>query len=234
MDLYSNWSEVNKLIDRALELEERERIAYLEEQCAGNAELLAEAKDYLSHIEQAENDDTFLESNIAASSDLYRQLQAEELSVRNPSPLIGRIIGHYKITNELGEGGMGCVYLAERADGEFEQQVAIKFLRGYYSPTMRDRFSREKQILARLNHPNIASLLDGGITDDGTPFMIMEYVEGTQVDAYCRAHSLKLSDRLNLFLQICQAVQHAHSKLIIHRDLKPENIFITGEGQVKK
>ena len=233
MTFYSNWSEVNKLIDRALELEKEKRIGFLETHCTGNPKLLAEAKDFLSFIEQADQDDDFLKSKTVTGSKLYYQLRDEKFSDRDSSPIIGRIIGHYKITKELGEGGMGSVYLAERADGEFEQQVAIKFLRGYYSPTMRDRFRREKQILARLNHPNIAGLLDGGITDDGTPYMIMEYVEGTPVDAYCQAHSLKLSDRLTLFLQICRAVQHAHSKLIIHRDLKPENIFITAGGQVK-
>lgn len=233
MTLYSNWSEVNKLIDRALELEKKDRITFLERQCGGNAELLAEAKDYLSHIEQAEKDDTFLVSNTITGSGFYQQLQADGFMKKYSSPVIGRRIGHYKIIQSLGEGGMGTVFLAERADGEFEQQVAIKFLRGYYSPSMRDRFQREKQILARLNHPNIAGLLDGGITDDGTPYMIMEYVEGTPVDDYCRAHSLRLTDRLELFLQICRAVQHAHSKLIIHRDLKPENIFITGDGKVK-
>jgi eukaryotic-like serine/threonine-protein kinase len=233
MTLYSNWSEVNKLIDRALELEKEKRIDFLEEKCGENSKLLAEAKDYLSHIEQAEQDDSFLESKTIGGSKLYRQLHAEGLTGNGLSPVIGREIGHYKIMKELGEGGMGSVYLAERSDGEFEQQVAIKFLRGYYSPSMRDRFKREKQILARLNHPNIAGLLDGGIADDGTPYMIMEYVEGKPVDKYCRHHSLKLNKRLDLFLQICRAVQHAHSKLIIHRDLKPENIFITADGQVK-
>lgn len=233
MTFYSNWSEVNKLIDRALELEKEERIDFLETHCTDDSKLLADAKDYLIHIEQAQQDDSFLESKTMSGSVLYRQLQTEGLAGKGHSILLGRQIGHYRIAKELGEGGMGTVYLAERSDGEFEQQVAIKFLRGYYSPSMRDRFKREKQILARLNHPNIAGLLDGGITDDGTPYMIMEYVEGTPVDVYCKSHSLKLNERLELFLQICRAVQHAHSKLIIHRDLKPENIFITNDGQVK-
>ncbi len=233
MTFYSNWSEVNKLIDRALELEKEKRIDFLETHCTGDPKLLADAKDYLIHIEQAQQDDSFLESKTMSGSVLYRQLQTEGLAGKGHSILLGRQIGHYRIAKELGEGGMGTVYLAERSDGEFEQQVAIKFLRGYYSPSMRDRFKREKQILARLNHPNIAGLLDGGITDDGTPYMVMEYVEGTPVDVYCKNHSLKLSKRLDLFLQICRAVQHAHSKLIIHRDLKPENIFITDDGQVK-
>ena len=232
MNLYSNWEEVNRLIDQALEIAKKERIAFLEKQCGGNLDLLAEAKDYLGFIEQAEEDD-YLEATTFTRSKIIQKIREETLKDSRATPVTGRQIGHYKVTKELGEGGMGCVYLAERADGEFEQQVAIKFLRGYYSPSMRDRFGREKQILARLNHPNIAGLLDGGITDDGTPYMIMEYVDGTPVDTYCRDHSLKLKERLGLFLQICSAVQHAHSKLVIHRDLKPQNIFVTEEGRVK-
>ena len=233
MNIYSNWEELSRLIDKALELAEEERNAFLETECSGRPELLADAREYLRSIEKAEKED-FLEDSISARAEFIQKIRKESLhGDHHPAMILGRQIGHYKIVKELGEGGMGSVYLAERSDGEFEQQVAIKFLRGYYSPSMRNRFRREKQILARLNHPNIAGLLDGGITDDGTPYMIMEYVEGLPVDSYCRDHSLKLKERLGLFLQICRAVQHAHSKLVIHRDLKPQNIFVTEDGRIK-
>jgi len=233
MNLYSNWSEVNRLIDNALELAKEEREAFLENECSNQPELLADARDYLRSIEKAE-DEEYLETITSSRSRFFQQIWEESLKGSGTSPVVGQQIGHYTITSILGEGGMGSVFLAERTDGEFEHQVAIKFLRGgFYSSTMRDRFSREKQILARLNHPNIAGLLDGGITDEGVPYMIMEYVDGTPVDCYCQNHSLQLNDRLNLFLQICNAVQHAHSKLVIHRDLKPQNIFVTEEGRVK-
>lgn len=234
MNLYSNWEELNRLIDKALELAEEERNAFLETECSGQPELLADAREYIRSIEKAEKEE-FLEDTISARAGFIQKIREESLhdDDHHPATILGQQIGHYKIVKELGEGGMGSVYLAERADGEFEQQVAIKFLRGYYSPSMRNRFRREKQILARLNHPNIAGLLDGGITDDGTPYMIMEYVEGLPVDSYCTKHSLKLKERLGLFLQIYRAVQHAHSKLVIHRDLKPQNIFVTEDGRVK-
>lgn len=232
MNLYSNWEEVNRLIDQALDLAREKRIAFLEEQCGNNNELLAEAKDYLCFITQAEEDE-YLEKTANTRLRLLQKFREENHPEKPVLPVVGRQIGHYTITKELGEGGMGSVYLAERTDGEFEQLVAVKFLRGYYSATMRDRFRREKQILARLDHPNIAGLLDGGITEEGTPYMIMEYVEGVPVDIYCRDHSLKLNERLGLFLQICRAVQHAHSKLVIHRDLKPQNIFVTDDGRIK-
>jgi serine/threonine-protein kinase len=129
---------------------------------------------------------------------------------------------------------MGSVYLAERADGQFEQQVALKLLKtGFTSENQTRRFLAERQFLATLNHENIARLLDGGVTEDGQPWFAMEYVKGQPIDEYCDAHQLTVDQRLKLFLKVCKAVQSAHQKLIVHRDLKPSNILVTEDGTVK-
>jgi eukaryotic-like serine/threonine-protein kinase len=230
---FSNWKNVSHLIDEALELAPDERIRFLEKSCVGNPDLLTEAKEYLTYIEKAE-EEQFLESDMRAISVLKSGIETDSFPEAGKKPVQGYRVGPYKIKEPVGEGGMGMVYLAERTDGEFDQTVAIKFLRGgFFSPTMRNRFRREKHILAKLNHPNIAGILDGGITEDRTPYIILEYVKGIPVDEYCDRNILQMAERLELFLQICKAVQYAHSQLIIHRDLKPDNIFITDEGQVK-
>jgi serine/threonine-protein kinase len=146
----------------------------------------------------------------------------------------GELLGSYRVLRELGHGGMAVVYLAERADGHFEQQVALKILR-FASPggEARRHFAQERQILASLNHPAIARLIDGGITPSGLPYLAMEYVDGTRIDRYCDERRLSIEDRLRLFLKVAEAVQYAHRRLIVHRDLKPTNIFITSDGAVK-
>jgi serine/threonine protein kinase len=148
--------------------------------------------------------------------------------------LIGRVVGNYKLTSVLGHGGTGTVYLGERADRQYSAQVAVKIVD---SATVHGdlgmRFRAERQILASLNHQNIARLLDAGETEDGQPYLIMEYVHGESVDRYCDRHNLSLDDRLKLFLEICGAVQYAHQNLIVHRDLKPANILVTVEGAPK-
>ena len=148
--------------------------------------------------------------------------------------LEGRRIGPYELVEELGHGGMGRVFLGRRADGEFDQQVAIKCL-GVAFPARKatKRFLAERQILATLDHPNIARLLDGGVTEAGQPYFVMEVVEGQRIDTYCRNNQLSIPDRLRLLIDVCSAVQYAHQKLVVHRDLKPANIFVTEEGQVK-
>jgi tetratricopeptide (TPR) repeat protein len=145
--------------------------------------------------------------------------------------LAGSMIGPYRIVRQLGRGGMGTVFLAIREDAGFSQRVAIKLVRG--GEMLVQRFRQERQILASLEHPNIARLLDGGTTPDGLPYLVMEYVDGTPIDDYCRARSLSIPAKLRLFLQLCDAVQHAHRGLIIHRDIKPPNVFVTGEGVAK-
>ncbi len=147
--------------------------------------------------------------------------------------MLNRRIGHYRLTELIGEGGMGVVYLAERED-EFRQRVAIKLLRcAGESQEVMARFRAERQTLAALNHPNVVALLDGGSTEDGLQYLVMERVEGTPIDQYCATHALDLTARLHLFLQVCAAVQYAHQNLVVHCDLKPSNILVTAEGVPK-
>ena len=146
------------------------------------------------------------------------------------SPYQGRLIGHYRLRERIGEGGMGEVYLAERED-EFRQRVAVKLIRpGMANPEVVRRFVIERQTLAALNHPNIVRLVDGGATEDGLPYLVVDYVDGIPIDRYCDQHKLSISQRLNLFVETCMAVHHAHQSLVVHCDLKPSNILVTPEG----
>ena len=146
----------------------------------------------------------------------------------------GERIGPYRVVGTLGAGGMGEVYLAERADDEFEQRVAIKVVHGgAFSRTVQSRLKIERQILAQLDHPNIAHLLDGGTLPDGTAYLVMEYIDGVPIDTFCDTHRLDLAARLELFGIVCAAVHYAHQNLIVHRDLKPSNILVTTTGVPK-
>jgi serine/threonine protein kinase len=143
-------------------------------------------------------------------------------------------VGPWRLLKPIGHGGMGTVWLAERDDGAFERRVAVKFLSGGgASPSLIRRFEAERRILARLDHPNIARLLDGGITKRGIPWLVMELVEGEPIDRWCDRKSLSVRGRIELFLKVCVAVQEAHRRLVVHRDLKPSNILVDGEGRVK-
>lgn len=168
---------------------------------------------------------------------LADRLHEERLASPPPPPVnvIGRIIGSYQIERELGHGGMGVVYLASRADAQFQKLVAIKLIRpGAMGDQVLARFRAERQILANLDHPNIARLIDGGVTDEGKPYLVMEYVQGARpIDSYCDEHRLSIRERLYLFRQVCEAVQYAHRFLVVHRDLKPGNILISADGAVK-
>jgi len=231
--MYKYWQQIDKVINKTLVLEPQKRRSFLEKTFNGEPDILEEAIDYLSFIERAETEQ-FLESDLMSQSFLADEISSIVNRQETIKHIIGKQIGPYVIRRLIGEGGMGAVYLAERAEGGFEQKVAIKFMRGgFYSLYLRERFNSEKQILSKLNHLNVARLLDGGITDEGSPYFIMEYVDGKPVDVYCRKNNLNLHERLTLFLQICRAVQYAHSKLIIHRDLKPENIYIAPDSEVK-
>jgi serine/threonine-protein kinase len=150
------------------------------------------------------------------------------------APTVEREIGPYRLVRELARGGMGVVYLAERSDGQFEQQVALKLIkRGMDSDEIHRRFLAERQILARLGHPHIARLLDGGVSAEGQPYFAIEFVEGTTILDHCESRQLALERRLQLFLDVCDAVRYAHLNLVVHRDLKPSNILVTADGQVK-
>jgi eukaryotic-like serine/threonine-protein kinase len=206
--------QVEELFEAALEREPATRAAYLETACAGDPELLAEVQAMLAAHELGEL--LFDESPGGAPDARPEQ------------------IGPYRVIRELGRGGMGVVYLAERADGQYRRRVAIKRIRSASADDpVHQRFLAERQILAGLDHPNIARLLDGGVTDDGRPYLVLEYVDGMPITAYCDRHRLGVEERLRLFLEVCAAVQHAHRNLVIHRDLKPGNILVTPAGQVR-
>ena len=217
------WLRVKDLLSGALELPPAEQSGYLDQACAGDAELRAELDSLLAAARQAE---TFLESPA---------FDAEHIAPHGTgSTWIGRRVGSYEIVAEIGHGGMGEVYEAIRADHQFQQQVAIKLVRhGYNSDFLLARFRAERQILATLSHPNIARLLDGGITEDGIPYFVMELIDGRPIDRYCSENGLPLVERLRLFRTVCAAVQYAHQHLVVHRDIKPSNILVTADGLVK-
>ncbi|HEY7637922.1 MAG TPA: serine/threonine-protein kinase [Gemmatimonadales bacterium] len=221
----SRWQRLAPILDEALELSADQRAAYLERACAGDARLRAELEALLSADEASGE---FLEG----SAEAYLEgMAAGGLGDSVPS---GTVLGPYRVTRELARGGMGAVYLAERADGQFDQRVALKLIRGgLESAELRRRFLTERQILARLNHPHIAKLLDGGVSPDGRPWFAMEYVEGQPLTAYCEARQLPLLARVRLFSDVTEAVRYAHQSLVVHRDLKPSNILVTSDGQVK-
>ncbi|HKY99343.1 MAG TPA: serine/threonine-protein kinase [Gemmatimonadaceae bacterium] len=227
MDVH-RWRKVQELLDIALETDPARWQSVLRERCGGDAALQREVEDLLSRLSSAES---FLDSPPSA---LAAAIVAESTDTAESDQYIGRRLGAYRLDRQIGHGGMSRVYLAERTDGEFDQQVTVKLLRaGLDSPGDRERFRRERQILARLNHPNIAKLLDGGVTTDGVPYLVMEYVEGEAIDRYCKRLDLNLRDRLALFLTILDATQYAHRNLVVHRDLKPANILVTRDGVVK-
>ena len=218
------WQKVEELLDAALELEPAERQRFLEASCAGAPALRREVESLLACEEGA---DGFLGAPALA-------LAADFFDGDAPEDRAGQTVGHYRLVREIGRGGMGAVFLAERADGEFKQEVALKVVRrSLADPELARRFRREREILAPLNHPNIARLLDGGVSADGEPFLAMEYVEGVRIDDYCDAQSLPARARLRLFLGVCRAVAYAHQHLVVHRDIKPSNILVTKEGTPK-
>lgn len=216
----ARWSKVQELFEQALELKQEQVKPFLDEACGGDLELRNELL-------------ALLEADAEQSSLLERQA-VELLDVQSIADLSGQQIGPYTLIKQIGYGGMGAVYLAERSDKQFKQQVALKLIKkGMDSAEILQRFQSERQILARLNHPNIATLYDGGVTDDGLPYFTMEYIKGEPIDTYCDKKHLSIRERLELFLNVLQAVQYAQRNLIVHRDLKPSNIIITDEGQVK-
>ena len=218
------WQQVKELFRRALECEPSQRTAFLREACPDDLALRDEVE---SLIASHEKPGPFMEAS--ALEVIGRQLPGKSDGVALP-----RRIGAYQVIRELGRGGMGAVHLAVRADDEFRKQVAIKTIkRGMDTDAILCRFRQERQILADLDHPNIARLLDGGTTEDGLSYFIMDYVEGLPIDVYCDTHKLSITDRLKLFRTVCSAVQYAHQHRIVHRDLKPSNILMTADGAPK-
>ncbi len=221
------WIALSPLLDELLDLEEPARGRRLAEIRAGDA-AMAEHLEALLARDAALDDDRFLEQPAAEA------LQGPVPSSVPPLDFRGETLGPYELERELGQGGMGAVWLASRADGRFEGQVAVKFLKsGLFGKGDSGRFEREGQILARLSHPNIARLLDAGVHHGHQPYLVLEYVDGLPIDRHCQVNGLDVESRIKLFLDVLAAVAHAHQRLILHRDLKPSNILVTHDGQVK-
>lgn len=211
------WEKVSRIFDEVLGLQPEERAEVLEELC-DDSQVYAEVKALLQAELEAPD---FLEREVA---DLSLPFFETPPTVAEP----GARVGAYRLIEEIGRGGMGVVYLAERADGEYERKVALKLLpRSFETDERIERFRAERQILATLDHPKIAKMLDGGVTDGGRPYLVMERIDGKPITEYCRDHSSTLDERLRLFRSVCRAVQHAHRRLVVHRDLKPSNILVT-------
>ncbi len=226
----ARWQRLSALLDEAFELSPESRPTFLDAACGGDLELRRQVEELLAADAEAGG---FLSVPAAeGAASLFAEIEASASDAQTNGS--GRMLGAYRLLGELGEGGMAVVYLAERADGQFEQQVALKLLKqGVHGDLSQRRFLQERQILARLQHPAIARLLDGGVTPDGIPFFAMERVEGVPVTEYCREQRLKTRQILGIFLEICDAVQYAHRNLIVHRDLKPSNILVDAAGHVK-
>ncbi len=217
---------ISELYDAVLELNTGERAVFLEAECRDDQFLFAELKELLVEFEDVQSKDFM-------SAPAF-ELEAEYFADEDSDMRIGQTFGHYKILEKIGAGGMGTIYLAERADDEFQKRAAIKIIkRGMDTDAILRRFRQERQILAALEHPNIAHLLDGGTTADGLPYLVMEFIEGVPINVYCDENDLDLGERLQLFRRVCAAVSFAHQKLVVHRDLKPSNILVTKDGAPK-
>ena len=215
------WERIQPVLDRLLELPPARRAAALDE-------LLAADDPLRTVVAELITGDAGTHPVLDASAGRYSVVLLDDT---DPA---GRRVGPFRIRAEIGRGGMGAVYLAERADGDFAQRVAIKLVRpGLERSGAVDRFRDERRILARLEHANIARLVDGGVSDDGLPYFAMEYVEGRVITRYCDERRLAIAERLRLFESVCDAVHYAHRSLVVHRDLKPGNILVTADGQVK-
>jgi serine/threonine protein kinase/tetratricopeptide (TPR) repeat protein len=217
------WAQVKQAFQSALELTPEERVIYLDGFCAAEPELRKEVESLLRHHHEA-----------GTVMDHPAQLAPYLIPDDENDPWIGRNIGPYQTVAKIGQGGMGTVYRAIRVDDHYLKNVAIKLARsGMATGQYLRRFRSERQIMASLDHPNIARLLDGGTTEEAIPYLVMEYIEGQPIDAYCDSRSLNTVGRLKLFCQVCAAVQYAHQSLVIHRDLKPANILVTTDGTPK-
>ncbi len=215
----SRWTEVRDALEAALKLPQQQRVGFLQRLETSDPELRTEVEALLA---------------CEADADWVLPENAPAFDIPEESREVGETVGPYRIVREAGRGGMGVVYEAERCDGQFTKRVAIKFLPpGFAASGLTGRFLNEREILAQLEHPGIARMLDGGITDAGEPYLVMEYVDGVPLNVYARQAALSVSGRLRLFLDVCGAVSYAHRRLIVHRDLKPANILVTREGAVK-
>lgn len=214
-------SKLRQIFDAATDQDPRNRSAFVAEACSGDEAVRVEVEQLLA---AHESETAWIDRPLPSPAGSAAALSWE-----------GRLIGPYRVVREIGSGGMATVYLAERQIGKVRQPVALKIIRPVFTTNeqMMRRFEHEREILAALDHPNIARLLDIGSTEDGIPYLVMDFVQGVRIDAYCDARKLSIVQRLELFCTACAAIQYAHSKGVVHRDLKPGNILITAEGSVK-
>ncbi len=221
-DSQNRWERLQDVYHAALELPNAEREAFITAQSGDDAEFLNELKALLAH--DAETGDL---------TDLVFD-EVGKLAEELDADRVGQTLGAYELIELIGSGGMGSVFRARRTDGAFEREAAIKLIKkGMDTNRVVARFTYERQVLARLQHPNIAQLLDGGVTDDGQPYFVMEYVDGQSLMQYCDVQELGLEQRLQIFMTVCRAVTYAHQNLVVHRDIKPGNVLINAAGEVK-
>ena len=213
-----NWDRIQEIFLHAADLPPAERAAFLDRTCNDDAEVRREVE-------------SLLRADATGEFAVQTAIKSEAASMLDESSLVGARLGPYRLLNEIGRGGMGSVYLAERDDEHYRKLVAVKVVkRGMDTAGVLARFRHERQILAGFEHPYIARLIDGGTTPDGRPFFVMEYIEGQPIVTYCQERNLDLESRLRLFLRVCEAVSYAHRALVVHRDLKPNNILVDREG----
>jgi len=213
------WRRLQEVFHASVGLDPAERAVYLDQACSGDSQLRQEAEALIASSHDA--DDLADEVHRAASAALAA------------APPMGARLGPYRIVRELGQGGMGRVFLGLRDDDQFQRRVAVKVAHAAQAPELLARFRSERQILAGLDHPNMARLLDGGTTEEGVPYLVLEYVEGEPIDRYCDSRQLPVAERLRLFRAVCAAVHYAHQNLVVHRDLKPANVLVTPDGTPK-
>ncbi|MGF1671205.1 MAG: serine/threonine protein kinase, partial [Balneolaceae bacterium] len=226
------WKTVTSIVDLILEAKPGDQQKIIDNECGHDPELIREVKKFLFSIENSESLwDDLLKSNKILANELT---ESGALLDDTTTSFIPEQIGVYKLIRLIARGGMGDVFLAERNDGQFKRTVALKILRReLISENYTQRFITEREILSSLDHPNIARLYDGGFTNDGRPYLVMEYIDGEPITSFCTRNECSAEKKLDLFIQICQAVHYAHTNLIVHRDLKPDNIFVTTGGVVK-
>ena len=213
------WRIVSPYLDEAMELSEEERAAWL-------------ARVRTRDTTLADDLETLLDERGHAGREGF--LEGRPPSPSAPSPLAGQTVGDWTLASLIGQGGMGNVWLARRNDGRFEGRAAVKLLNAsLLGRSGEERFRREGDLLARLTHPHIARLLDAGVSPSGQPYLVLEYVEGEPIDRHCDARSLDVEARIRLFLEVLEAVAHAHANLIVHRDIKPSNVLVGRDGQAK-
>lgn len=217
------WQRVERLFHEAVALDPAQRAQFLARECGTDASLHSAVEALLQQDRSGVDP---IEGAVSRA--------AHDLLQNEAGALLGRRFGAWRLWEQIASGGMGAVYLAQRSDGQFEQRAALKILNpALLSPDARGRFNAERQILARLSHPNIAHLIDGGTTPEGIPYLVMEYIEGTTIDRYCEERRLDIRARLRLVQKLCSAVEYAHRNLVIHRDIKPSNVLVDAQGEPK-